>query len=143
MRLKLSAVTPTALAILLACAVGIATAATSGRPARTKSPAPVKPFAHAALSECPNPRGLQPFDAAAARQAETDVLNYGHVSLALDVEDSDRAWQPEVRAMWKSIHQVQPPGQRASIAMNVTLASRSSYRSIVADSCGNRLFDAH
>lgn len=138
MRIKSSVVVTGALAILC-CAVGVSVAGTSLGPAATTGPAPTKPLARGALSECPNPAGLQPFDATASRRAATDVLDYGHVSVALDLDDSDRAWQPDVRAMWKGIHQSEPPEQRTRIAMNATPARRSSYRSIVAHSCGYAL----
>jgi len=99
-------------------------------------PSPVKSRG-GALSYCPSASGLEKFDAAAEGTARTDSLRYGRVSLTVDLGDSDRAWRPTVRAMWKHLTRRQPV--TAVTVRRVTSASHSGYRVIVRRSCGEAL----
>ncbi|HTU79891.1 MAG TPA: hypothetical protein VMF09_14145 [Solirubrobacteraceae bacterium] len=88
------------LSIGLAGAIGVAAAATAGRFPVSIYPPPVKARPRGALKYCPNPEGLVRFTAATRASARAAVQDYGRVSRAHDLADSDRSWQAEVRAMW-------------------------------------------
>jgi hypothetical protein len=91
-------------------------------------PPPVKSRG-GALSYCPSASGLEKFDAAAEGTARTDSLRYGRMSLTVDLADSDRAWRPTVRTMWKLPTRTQPVS--AITVRRVTSASHNPYRVIV------------
>lgn len=91
-----------------------------------------------ALTACPNPVGLERFTAGTRTAARRAALRYGRVSLAVDLADSDRAWQPSVRAMWKGITGT-PPGTGGELVRKVQNASANGYRVIVGRSCGQAL----
>jgi hypothetical protein len=99
-------------------------------------PPPVKSRG-GALSHCPSTSGLEKFDAPSEGTARADSLRYGRVSLAVDLGDSDRAWRPTVRMMWKLPTHTQPV--TAVTVRRVTSASHSGYRVIVRRSCDEAL----
>lgn len=90
-----------------------------------------------ALTACPNPAGAEPFTAAARTAAITIARRYDHVSEAADLRDSDRAWWPSVRRMWRS----GKPGQGVSyqVVYGSTVGPRIAYSVVIAYSCGRRL----
>jgi hypothetical protein len=121
---------------------GLSLAASGARQPSTGDvyPPPVKSKG-GALSFCPNPVGLERFDARAEAAARSESLRYGRVSLAEDLASSDGAWQPSVRAMWARRDEHGPPaseGQGVAVRQVVSLR-RDSYRVIVRRSCGEQL----
>jgi len=55
----------------------------------------------------------------------------------VDLADSDRAWQPIVRALWNGHTQTRPADSR--VVLDVTAASKIPYRVIVRRCCGQAL----
>lgn len=101
-------------------------------------PAPVRAHPGSELTYCPSRAGLERFAAAALREARSDALAYGRVSLTLDLSHSDRAWQPQVRAMWKTIKRKHPHAEPV-VLRKVTAAGSIAYRIIVRRACGAKL----
>ena len=66
-------------------------------------PPPVPSQPGAAFSACPNPAGLERFDAASAKLAESVARSHGRVSLALDLTHSDRSFWPMLRHHWRPV----------------------------------------
>jgi hypothetical protein len=89
-----------------------------------------------ALRLCPSAAGLVPFTAAASAAARSISLSYGRVSLSRDLADSDRAWQPSVRAMWAG-HS--PAASQDVRIRGVSGGGATPYRVIVRRSCGGAL----
>jgi len=54
------------------------------------------------MALCPSAAGLEPFTPAAIELAGTEAGLYGRLSLATDLRDSDRAWWPTVKRMWRT-----------------------------------------
>lgn len=123
-----------ALAAVALGAFGEAASAAGGSRSARRYPAPA-PSRGGALQACPSPAGLEAFDAPARRQARREVLAYNRAALAGALADSDRAWQPRVRAVWRS----GAPRGEAQVVRAVVAAARSPYRVIVSYSCGGRL----
>jgi hypothetical protein len=88
-----------------------------------------------ALRLCPRAAGLVPFTAGARAAARSSSLSYGRVSLSRDLADSDRAWQPSVRAMWHG----HPPGASQDVRIRGVSGDATPYRVIVHRSCGGGL----
>jgi hypothetical protein len=89
-----------------------------------------------ALRLCPRAAGLVPFTAGARAAARSSSLSYGRVSLSRDLADSDRAWQPSVRAMWHG----HPSGASQDVRIRgVSGGDATPYRVIVHRSCGGGL----
>lgn len=55
-----------------------------------------------ALGACPNPAGLERFNPTTTRLAVRIAGGYDRTGLADDLRDSDRAWWPQVRQMWRA-----------------------------------------
>jgi hypothetical protein len=89
-----------------------------------------------ALRLCPSAAGLAPFTAAASAAARSSSLSYGRVSLSRDLADSDRAWQPSVRAIWGG-HL--PAASQDVRIRGVSGGDATPYRVIVRRSCGGAL----
>jgi len=53
-----------------------------------------------ALSQCPNPVGLEAFSAQPESRARADATDYGNISLNTDLHNSDPSWWPDVEQMW-------------------------------------------
>ena len=87
--------------VATAGAVGVASAAPADRFPAAVYPPPVASRG-GALGACPNPAGLERFDPAATKLAVRIAGGYDHTSLAVDLRNSDRAWWPQVRRMWRS-----------------------------------------
>jgi len=97
-------------------------------------PAPVAAAPHHAVTLCPNPVGLQPFDDATIALALKAALAYHHTSLTTDLRASDRSWWPNVRAMWAST-------KRRTGPLSVTVvgsepAATSSFAVFMRPACG-------
>lgn len=112
-------------------------AAAGARTAPGQHAIPARPGG--ALTLCPNPDGIGAFDPAARSESRADALRYRHASEAVDLRDSDPAWQPTVRKLWS------PPrtgSQKSSLTVwSVTAARKDGYSSIVRSSCGASLVD--
>ena len=91
------------LALFIAATVSLATATASGsfRPSIDPPSVPSQPGA--AFSACPNPAGLEQFDALSTKLAESVARSYGHFSLALDLTHSDRSFWPMLRHFWQPV----------------------------------------
>jgi hypothetical protein len=110
-------------------------AAASGRFPRSTYPPSI--HGRGAVSLCPNPEGLEPFTQSARRGAIESASRYGRVSETVDVGASDRAWWPQVRALWRT-------GQPAKGAENQVVdgseaLGASGYAVITRFSCGQSL----
>lgn len=100
-------------------------------------PPPVKAHPDGALGACPSPSGLEAFNARARKLAGAIAHSYGHASLAVDLRNSDRAWWPHVRAMWRW-----PAKERAEeVVYGFGTGSRYSggYSPLLVFSCGEAL----
>lgn len=53
-----------------------------------------------ALSQCPNPAGLESFSPEDESRAQAVATNYGNISLDADLHVSDPSWWSEVDQMW-------------------------------------------
>jgi hypothetical protein len=94
-----------------------------------------------ALSSCPSLVGLGGFSDAAVKTARIEVLRYGVVSRADDLEDSDLSWQPRVRVQWRGSHEVPSSETREFLLRRnpAGLGPRSSSGIIVKRSCGAKI----
>jgi hypothetical protein len=101
-------------------------------------PPPVKARPGGALELCPDPAGLERFTRAVEASAGVAARDYGRVSLAFDLSNSDRSWRPEVRAMWERQTDASHP-PFAEKLVTVTSATANGYRLIVGRACGARL----
>jgi hypothetical protein len=123
-------------AVLVASMAGVASAGADRFPAAIYPP-PVSSAAGGALAACPNPAGLEPFDRPAAESALRAANNYGRVSLAVDLRDSDRAWWPRVRQLWRLGHPA--AGASGEVARGPSPGPTTAYAVIVRYSCGSAL----
>ncbi len=128
-----------ALALAAATLGGLGGAASSAGGASSSGlyPAPL-PSRGGALQACPSAVGLQGFDKRSRAQARREALAYNGAGLATALADSDRAWQPTLRAQRRS------RGQRrreAQLVRGVAAATASPYGVIVGHSCGRRLLE--
>jgi len=121
------------LCILVAVVVSAAAAAEQFPP--SVYPPAVK--SHGILPGCPNPAGLEAFDASATRLALRGASAYDRESLQTDLRDSDRSWWSAVRAMWRT----GKPEQ--AVTFQVVEGSQSlessGYAPFVRSSCGRSL----
>jgi hypothetical protein len=90
-----------ATAVVLATALASA-AAVGAKHLDALHPSPVKARPGHAVALCPNPTGLQSFTSVELQRAAHEADAYGRRSLAADLANSDRAWWPRVRALWKT-----------------------------------------
>ena len=127
--------------MLLSCAgfagaVGVAAAA-AVRPVSVHPPA-LKARVGGALAACPSQAGLERFNSSTAKLAVRIASSYNRISLAHDLRNSDRAWWPQVRDMWKS-------GKPSEEALHHVVygsgepLSKNSYTEIVRFACGQAL----
>jgi hypothetical protein len=103
-------------------------------------PPPVRARPGGALTYCPDATGLIAFGSAAQRTARSNAVDYGRVSMALDLKHSDRAWQPTVRATWTSSHGT-PPAESGLLIRKTGSATHNPYKIIVQHSCGKPLVE--
>lgn len=95
-------------------------------------PPPIKTVHRsAAIKFCPNPEGLEPFTKAIEASARRTVEDYGRASLATKLANSDRSWQPEIRATGSN--RTSPPHEEVVGSQSGT---RSPYSIIVSYACG-------
>jgi hypothetical protein len=87
--------------VAMASVAGVAAASAADQLAGSVYPAPVASRG-GALSACPNPAGLERFDRTTTKLAVRIAAGYDRTSLAADLRDSDPAWWPQVRQMWRS-----------------------------------------
>jgi hypothetical protein len=116
--------------------LGAATATGSSKSPPAGYPAPVASHG-GALTACPNPAGLEPFDTKTASLAVRIASSYDRTSLANDLRQSDRSWWPQVREMWRS-----PKSANGVVSQAVYRsgpAEKSAYSVIVRFSCGANL----
>ncbi len=90
-----------------------------------------------ALAACPSPAGAERFTAAVRTAAITIAGRYDRVSEATDLRNSDRAWWPDVRRMWRS----GSPGRGVSyqVVTGASVGPGIAYSGVIAYSCGRRL----
>lgn len=101
-------------------------------------PPPVKARG-GALAACPNPSGLEPFNATARKGAVNVALGFEEVSLASDLRNSDRALWPQVRHAWRARS---PKTGRGGLVLAGSAGGRSiAYATVVRYSCGSALVD--
>lgn len=96
-------------------------------------PLPVKAARGHAVALCPNPTGLQGFTSVVRERAGREAGAYGRRSLAADLTNSDRAWWPQVQALWKT------PSARKDISDVVVgseTAARSGFAVFLRPACG-------
>ena len=87
-----------------------------------------------AVALCPNPGGLQGFTSVARQRARREAHTYGSRSLAADLANTDRAWWPHVRALWKS----QPARKRRTdVVAGTESATRSGFAVFLRPACGS------
>jgi hypothetical protein len=89
-------------------------------------PSPVAAVPGHALALCPNRQGLDPFTSPAVRLALRAAASYGRQNLDTDLRNSDRAWWPQVRRMWRTGR----PG--TGLSNHVVLGSESTAQSAFA-----------
>lgn len=87
--------------VVLAIGVGVAAATGASQFPASVYPPPVAAKPGAAFSACPNPAGLERFDATSGKLAERVAATYGHAGLAADLKHSDRSWWPQLRHFWR------------------------------------------
>jgi hypothetical protein len=116
---------------------GGAAADAAGRFPDSVYPPPVAARAGGALGACPNPAGLERFNAAAAKLAARIAGSYGRRSLSVDLRGSDRAWWPQVRRMWRS----GKPGDGTlnQVVYGTRRGPDIAYAAVVRYSCGAAL----
>jgi hypothetical protein len=123
------------LVLWLVAAASVAAAAASQFPASIY-PAPVNSRG-GGLDACPNPSGLVSFTAATTKRAVQIASSYDRISLAVDLRNSDRAWWPQVRALWRPGKPEQ--GAANQVVDGSSLGSKIAYRGVVRHSCGSAL----
>lgn len=109
-----------------------AVSAASGRFPRSIYPPAVSAASGGALTRCPNGSGVGAFPAALRADVRRIALTYAQVNQATDMRNSDPAWWPQIRRMWKS----PSPSQRGVAVRKIEPASHSPYAAIVRRSCG-------
>jgi hypothetical protein len=104
---------------------------------KSSYPPAVRARARGALSACPNPAGLDRFDSKSRESAARIAARYDRNSESVDLHDSDRAWWPQVRQMWRS----RKPGKGVvnQEVYGSHPASTIAYAVIIRYSCGSRL----
>jgi hypothetical protein len=124
--------------VLIAAAPGasVATATASGGLPPSIYPPPLR--SRGALPACPNPAGLQPFNRNVTSAAVASANRYLQVSEAVDLHNSDPAWWPQVRAMWRRRGQPQP-GLRGEVVDKSEPLRAALYSVLVRSSCGGSL----
>jgi hypothetical protein len=122
--------------VAIASLVGVASAAPADPFPGSVYPPPVASRG-GALGACPNPAGLERFDPTTIKLAVRIAGGYDRTSLAVDLRNSDRAWWPQVRHMWRS----GTPGQ--GVDSQVVEGSQSgpniAFAVIVGYACGSTL----
>jgi len=119
----------------LVVAVSVAAAAASQFP-RSIYPGPLKSHG-GGLDACPNPSGLESFTATTGKRAVQIAGSYDRISLAVDLRNSDRAWWPKVRALWRAGTPARGPANQ--VVDGSSLGSRIAYPGVVRYSCGSAL----
>jgi hypothetical protein len=120
----------------MAGAVVLASAALASQLPGSVYPPPVAARG-GALGACPNPVGLERFDPATTRLAVRIAAGYDHTSLAVDLRNSDRAWWPQVRQMWRT----GKPGQGvdSQVVEGSQPGPNIAFAVIVRYACGSQL----
>ena len=91
-----------------------------------------------AVSPCPNPAALDPFTPSVTSAAVESAKRFLNVSETLDLHDSDRAWWPQVRALWRR-REPAANGFANDIVDGSEPLGRSGYAVIARFSCGESL----
>ena len=122
----------------LLCAAAVVSIAGAAGAAAVRFPAAVYPppvsSAGGALAACPSPAGLEPFDRRAKDSALRAASTYGRVSLDFDLRNSDRAWWPRLRELWRPDHPA--AGATSEVAGGLSPGPKTAYAVIVRYSCG-------
>jgi hypothetical protein len=96
-------------------------------------PSPVRARQGHGVALCPNPNGLQVFTPAAQQHAAQQADAYGRRSLAEDLANTDKAWWPHVRALWK-MHTARK--QTTDVVVGDEPATRSGFAVFLRPACG-------
>jgi hypothetical protein len=123
------------LLVALASLVGLSGAAADQFPASAYLP-PVTSHG-GALDACPNPAGLERFTVTTRQRAVQIAGNYDRIGLAVDLRNSDRAWWPHVRELWRSGKPAK--GAANQVVDGSSLGSDIAYSGVVRFSCGSSL----
>jgi hypothetical protein len=126
-------------AVLLAATAGAGVA--SGAAASGGFPPSIYPppvHGRGAVSPCPNPEGLDPFTPSVTSAAVESANRFLQVSEAIDLHDSDRAWWPQVRAMWRR-RGTPAKGLENQVVDGSEPLDSSGYAVIARFSCGQSL----
>jgi hypothetical protein len=119
----------------------VAVLATPALASNSYSPSIYQPPVHSrggALTACPNATGLESFNIAAITRAAVIARRYGLISVATDLRVSDRAWWPQVRAIWR--RRVKPLKELENQIVDGSEAlAKSGYAVIARFSCGQSL----
>ena len=97
-------------------------------------PSPVVAAPGHALALCPNPQGLEPFTSAAARLARRAAASYDRQNLETDLRNSDRAWWPQVRRMWRRGRPV--TGLTNHVVLGSEPTAQSGFAVFMSPACG-------
>jgi hypothetical protein len=120
----------------IASVVGVASAAPAHQFPGSVYPPPVASRG-GALAACPNAAGLERFDPATTKLAVRIAGGYDRTSLAVDLGNSDRAWWPEVRQMWRSGESGQ--GVDSQVVEGSQPGPHIAFAVIVRYACGSKL----
>jgi hypothetical protein len=96
-------------------------------------PFPVKGTPGHAVELCPNPSGLQVFNSVALQRAAREADAYGRRSLDADLANTDRAWWPHVRELWKT-HTARK--HDTDVVVGSEPAMRSGFAVFLRPACG-------
>lgn len=99
-------------------------------------PAPLKAHAHGAMTSCPNPSGLQPFDRAAEKQAVAITAGYHRISLSYDERHSDQTLWASLHGLWAGTGHT---AKGKIVIYGAQPLAQTPYASIVRFSCGKAL----
>jgi hypothetical protein len=124
--------------LVMSGASGVAVASKATPFPASVYPRPVHSAAGAAFSACPNPSGLEPFNAATKKLAEQVAMRYGHASLAGDLTRSDRSFWPMLRGYWRSTKHSSWLSE-LDVVRGARLGANIGWSEVVRHYCGPKL----
>jgi hypothetical protein len=122
--------------LMLAVAVIASAAAAYGSSVFPASvyPPPVAAVLGHALALCPNPDGLKAFTSKATTLALQAAASYDRRNVETDLRNSDRAWWPQVRRIWRTGR----PGKGVvnRVVLGSERAAKSGFAVFLRPACG-------
>ena len=97
-------------------------------------PPPVAAVPDHALALCPNHQGLKPFTSDATKLALQAAASYDRRNLETDLHNSDRAWWPDVRRIWRTGHP--GSGLSNSVVLGLEPTVHSGFARFISPACG-------